>query len=406
MGPDAEVQSEPPHAETATKTELQLLTLVARHAATYGKQPVPLLGAEVDDRPASRIEDVATHRRAGAHAECRIGDVADRQFGRGLDVVRQNGRADRVAIRVVLNALDPRIGPGQLRTNVVRADANLERAGNPRDADVTADAVAVRPVRRLHDAVEEDRGRDTKDRIADGEAGGADAPAVRGAEVVVRRGAEVDAIVGVRVRASRRPAVTHSRLVPHASRVTDRRRDSRLGEGVGNNEVARTRANRNRILEHAAQRRVEREADVVVDESHHADVERTDARSEVEQPAARAEAECLIGDQHPGGAEIHDQLILADRELDVVGRRGRLAQIEEDRRAQNEIEELDGIEPRRIRIERRIMGQLVDRVLSEEAVETERDRNRDFGRAGTAATAVLYGAICGVIATRVAVPTQ
>src|SRR6266576_1772501 len=67
---------------------------------------------------ASRIEDVATHRRAGAQAQCRIGDVADRQFGRGLDVVRQNGRADRVAIRVVLNALDLRIGPGQLRTNV------------------------------------------------------------------------------------------------------------------------------------------------------------------------------------------------------------------------------------------------------------------------------------------------
>jgi hypothetical protein len=102
VGPNSDIQAERAHAEAASESKLDFLPLVTRHTAPDSERSGPLLGADMDVRPAPGIEDVATHRRAGSHAEGRIGDITDRQLGFGRDVVRQDIDADRVAVRIVL----------------------------------------------------------------------------------------------------------------------------------------------------------------------------------------------------------------------------------------------------------------------------------------------------------------
>src|SRR3989442_12984785 len=45
---------------------------------------------------------------------------------------------------MIERAVETRVGPGDGRADVVHADADLDRPGHPRDADVAADTVAER----------------------------------------------------------------------------------------------------------------------------------------------------------------------------------------------------------------------------------------------------------------------
>ena len=62
MGPESDVQTNRAELETAAESELHPAALVARHTAAYGERAVALLGADMDDRPAAGIDDVAANR--------------------------------------------------------------------------------------------------------------------------------------------------------------------------------------------------------------------------------------------------------------------------------------------------------------------------------------------------------
>ena len=134
-------------------------------------------------------------------------------------------------------------------------------------------------------------------------------------------------------------------------------------------------------------------------------MEAPESSARIKQPTGAAESEVLFGNQHARSAEVHNQLILADREFDVVGRSGRLLDFIEDWRIENQIGQCERIERRGSRIEHRIVAQLIDRVIFEEFDQPDRDRDRELRRSRSP-TVGFQGAICGIEATGVAVTAE
>ena len=115
----------------------------------------------------------------------------------------------------------------------------------------------------------------------------------------------------------------------------------------------------------------------------HAHPHALDTEPRVERPGGPAKPELVIGDELLCAAQVHHQLVPADREDPVVGRRGRLLELEEEWRVEQRVDRLDGIESRRVGVEQRIVGNVRQRVIPEERNQPERDRDRDPGLAPT-----------------------
>src|SRR6266571_5026935 len=397
MRPEAHIETERTQPDAAAEPELHLLALVAGHAAAQGQKAEPLLAADVNHGAAARVHDVAADGRARPHAQGRVGDVIDRELGRRLHMVSDDGRNDRIADVVEVGAVDTRVLPGQLGADVVHTYADLHRTGDEHDPHVAPDAA---PERRADAVIPVDQPLELRrhgvgageQRVAGREAARTDGAVVRDAEVIADRGAEVHAVVVIAASAG------------DSAGEAQCRREPRLHEPVAEQVVRRIGARRVRILEKRAEGVAQEELDVVVLEPLDAEPEALDAEPHVEQTARTAESELILGDQHLRGTEVESERVPPDGERDVVGRRRRLSHLEEDREVEHQVHELDGVERRGVGIEHRVVAQLVDRVIVEELDQPERHRDGQLGV--PAAGAVLQGPVRRIIASQVAVPRQ
>src|SRR2546426_8926115 len=181
---------------------------------------------------AARVQDVRPKRRVADRVR-EVGDVGHRQLGLRGDVVSHEPRiaddgAGLGSRRILIDrAVLARVGPRDGRPDVVHADAELDRAGDPGETDVAADAVAERvPGLRVlgqGPRVGPHRSATPEDRISGEEARVAVGPRVAHAHVVVQRAARVESTRAV---------------AGDAPRVADGRCETSLDETVNQNVVA------------------------------------------------------------------------------------------------------------------------------------------------------------------------
>ena len=371
MGPEPHVQAEGAEPHPTAPAELDPLALVARDAAPQRDQPDPLLPAHVDGGTAPVVEQIGAERGV-AHRVDDVRDVGNGELGRGLHVAGEDRlRVDRVAGLVVEQAVPARVGPGDGRADVVHADAQLDRPrneGNPHVAPHTVPqrvprrgVLAERGDRRLHGS------RPAEDRVSGDEPALAGGARVGDPEVVMQRPAHVQC---------------PCRVAPNTGGVADRRREPCFEDPVSNDRVGRVRLRRFGVAKKSEERIAELEAHFVVQPAHHAHPHALDADPGIERPAGAADAEFILRHELRRLPEVHPQEVLPDVECDVVRGCGRLLHFVVQRQVEDGVQHQDRVEPRRVGIERRILGDVG--VVVKKLDHPERDGNRDLGLAARA----------------------
>src|SRR3989442_646417 len=195
VSPEAHIETQRSEPEAAPPPELDLLALVPGNAATYRQRSRAVLGADVQNGAPSPVQHVRANRCATWERIGEVGDVRHGQPGVALHMIDHESFLQGVsyACGVPRPALDPCVGPGELRADIVDPRPDLERARYPHDAEVAADPVTEGvPELRVGDGEVQVRRHGVvagEDRVAGREPGG---PAGRGAadaRVVVNGGA-------------------------------------------------------------------------------------------------------------------------------------------------------------------------------------------------------------------------